>query len=104
MRDKTSISDTFKFDNTTSTDANQITNEFCKYFTNIGPAYASAIPNAQKPYNAYLKDPLSKSIFMAPTDTTEIFRVISFLKSKKSSGHDNLSSSLLKDFANHTHQ
>jgi hypothetical protein len=94
--DKTNISSTFKFNNTRTSDSSQIANEFCKYFTNVGKEYASAIPNAKNPYHTYLNDRLSKSIFFAPTDPDEIFRIITALKNKKSTGHDNISSFFLK--------
>jgi hypothetical protein len=42
---------------------------------------------------------LTRSIFLAPTDPIEVQNLITSLKSKKSSGHDNLSSSFLKDIA-----
>ena len=43
---------------------------------------------------------MSKSVFLVPTDPNEILKLLTSLKSKKSSGHDNLSSSFLKDLAN----
>ena len=95
--DKTAISQTFQLNNASISDPNQIANEFCKFFTNIGPEYASAIPTAQKPYDQHLKNRIPNSIFFAPTDPYEILNIITTLKNKKSCGHDNISTSFLKD-------
>jgi hypothetical protein len=100
LNDKSSISDTFRINNVSVSDPNQISNEFCKFFTNIGHEYAAAIPPAQKPYHFYLKERVTKSIFLEPTDPNEIFRIITSLKNKKSCGHDNMSSSFFKDISN----
>ena len=43
--DKTTISDTFKINNSSIDDPEQVSNEFCNYFTNIGKQYANKIPN-----------------------------------------------------------
>ena len=97
--DKTTISNTFQVNDSTISDPKLIANEFCNYFTNIGPEFASAIPTAQKPYNSYLKNKITKSIFLAPTDPNEILSIINSLKGKKSCGHDNISTSFLKDIS-----
>ena len=86
--DKTTICDTFRFNNTVLTDSKVIADEFCKKITYIGPEYASAIPNARKSFDQYLQSRTMKSIFFAPTDPVEIARLITSLKNKKSCGHD----------------
>ena len=43
-RNNPSLPSSFKSDGNTITDPMDITDRFCKYFTNIGPSLASAIP------------------------------------------------------------
>ena len=40
---------------------------------------------------------IEMSMFMAPTDPFEVLNIINSLKSKHSTGHDNISTSFLKD-------
>jgi len=70
---------------------------FVTFFTNIGLKYANDIPNSIHRYDHYLKNKNNTNMFMAPTDQNEIIRMIDLLKRKHSSGHDNISSALLKD-------
>jgi hypothetical protein len=95
--DKSSISNTFKIANQNITNHDQIANEFCKFFTNIGMTYASEIPDPTFPHNHYMRNRNPINMFMAPTDTQEIITCIDSLKRKHSSGHDNITSALLKD-------
>ena len=74
-----------------------ISNEFCKYFTNIGTRLSAAIHQPDNPFNTYLStNSNDQSFFMLPTDPTEISKIISKLKAKSSAGHDGISSKLLK--------
>ena len=92
-----SISAVFKIDNVEVTDSKIITQKFCEYFSNIGRKYASEIPPSTKPFHQYLsKPPVTNSLFMAPTDPSEIVSILKSMKSKSSTGHDEISSKLLK--------
>ena len=94
---KSGISEMFKIDNKSITDPNTISNHFYKYFSEIGNSYASRILTSNKPFSHYLKSKyFNKSFFMEPTDPIEISRIITSLKPKNSSGHDGISSKLLK--------
>ena len=95
---KSGISDTFKIDNTITKNASKISNKFCEYFSDIGNQFASKIPKPDKPFHHYLNHNTNyqRSIFMSPTDPEEISRIIASLKCKNSSGHDGISSKLLK--------
>ena len=95
---KSGISDTFKIDNTIIKNASKISNKFCEYFSDIGNQFASKIPKPDKPFHHYLNHNTNyqRSIFMSPTDPEEISRIIASLKCKNSSGHDGISSKLLK--------
>lgn len=98
--DKSSISDCFVVDGIVIHDKNKISNEFCKYFSNVGSTFASKIPPSKKSFKAYLGNyAINKTMFIQPTDTSEIAKIISSLKSKSSSGHDGINSIILKTFS-----
>ena len=94
--DKSSISETFKINNQDTTDHKDIAEGFCDFFTNIGTEFANKIPSAKFKYDYYMRRRNQSSIFMAPTDHYEITKIITSLKSKNSSGHDNINSKFLK--------
>ena len=82
--DKSSISDTFKMDNITITDPMNIAENFCTYFTEIGPKLSQQIPKSQKHFEKYMQIPTSKkSLFLTPTDQNEVSDVIKVMKAKK---------------------
>jgi len=98
--DKTTISESFKINNQNISDKSIIANEFCNFFSTIGQKYANEIPNSQFNYDYYMNNKQQASMFMSPTDPYEIVKMIDLLKRKNSSGHDKLSSSLIKDIKN----
>ena len=75
-----------------------IAEEFAKHFSSVGPRYANQIPTPKIDISQYLKhiEPNPKSMFILPTTSAEIEKIISKLPNKKSSGQDNLSNVLLK--------
>jgi len=95
--DKSTITDVFNIDNQLVTDKTKIANEFCNFFTNVGLKYANNIPDAKFNHNHYLKNKNKLNMFMAPTDQYEVIKMIDSIKRKNSSGHDHLSSALVKD-------
>ena len=97
--DKSSISDSFNIDGSNSSDPGVISDNFCKFFTTIGPTSARKINKSQTSYDIYLnsnKQPLQNSIFLAPTDPVEILTILENIKAKNSSGHDGITSKFLK--------
>ena len=78
-------------------DANTISNAFCNYFTNIGQQCASTFGLATTRSSNYLEGNYQNSLFMSPTTPGDIIAIISSFKSKTSSGHDGVSSKLVKD-------
>ena len=94
--DKSSISDTFKVEGTQITNPNTIAEAFCKYFTNVGPDFASNIPKSKSSPTHYLQNCNQASFFIAPSDPYEISKIIDNMKNKSSSGHDDLNSIFLK--------
>jgi hypothetical protein len=102
INDKTSVQSVFKCpknDNNLIANSNEIANEFCKYFTNVGPKLAQSLQPPANDFHSYLhgkRHPNASSMFLNQTDPSEIYKVITSLKSKKSTGHDNMSTSFLK--------
>jgi len=96
MNNKSGIPQILKHKNERLSNDPDIANAFCEFFTNIGPEYANKIPQAPKTPQQYLKNNIRNSIFLNPTDPEEVAKLIQNLKSKNSSGHDNITSKLLK--------
>ena len=96
-KNKSSISDVFKIDNKTINNPKTISNEFCKYFSEVGNTFASKIPQSNKPFNEHLVNKNPHSLFFTPTDPEEIYKIIMSLKPKNSYGHDKISCKLLKN-------
>ena len=95
--DKSCIPDTFIVDNSKITDANLIANGFGSYFSNIGKTLAESIPKSIKSTDHYMKTGQNKnSIYLNPTDSNEILKILGKCKNKKSTGDDGISMALLK--------
>ena len=79
-------------------DKTEISNEFNKYFTNIGPELANTLDSTGKPsFKSYL-GPKSMSRFKFSTiDTAAVLKLIDNLASKKSCGPDGISSIVIKN-------
>ena len=95
--DKSNISEVFTINNETSNDPKTIANGFCRYFTNVGQTLAEKIPQTDDTYKKYLNNnAINNSIYLNPTSNDEIINVISNMKSKKSTGHDGISTQFIK--------
>ena len=96
--DKSSTSDAFCIDNELVKDPQKIADGFCSFFTEIGKQYADAIGQTNRSFEFYLDhNPSTKSMFFSPTDCLEISKILKLLKPKKSTGHDGISTQLLKN-------
>jgi uncharacterized protein (UPF0371 family) len=58
--------------------------------------YANEIPAPKYSHTHYIQNRRQVNMFMPPTDTHEIIKCIDSMKHKHSSGHDKITSSLLK--------
>ena len=99
--DKSGIPLHFKHNNAVIKDPYQISNAFCNFFTNVGPNHATAIPLSKIKFTSYLQNcpkHNSNSMFISPTDASEIREIIKSLQPKKSTSHDNLSALVIKLF------
>ena len=94
---KSTLNNKFRINTQITDNTVDIANGFCKYFSEIGEVFASKIPKARQSFDTYLRTKQnSRSIFFSPTDTHEILKIMSSLKSKKSTGHDNISANFIK--------
>jgi hypothetical protein len=97
--DKSFIPITFKHNNETISDSDNIANLFCQYFSNVGQEYANAIPSADRPFSDYLNSRQNtnyNTLYFSPTDPNYIIKIVKSLKATKSCGNDNFSSVFLK--------
>ncbi len=86
--------------NQTVTDPKRISNEFCKYFSDVGNQFAAKIPKPSKQFDKHLLQRNNNSLFMYPSSPDEIQKIIATLKPKNSFGHDLISTKLVKHLAN----
>ena len=96
---KTTSCDSFHINNQEVTEPMAISNEFNRYFTNIGNQLADSIPKSNYDIDHWMKDKSRHTIFLAPTDPTEVRVILHNLKPKKSMGHDGVSTWLLKQLS-----
>ena len=81
-------------------DSEEIANEFNNFFVNIGPKLARRIDsNNKKPYSSYLDKNITSNFHFTSITADDLSKIIHSLKSKTSSGHDFISSKLLKFIA-----
>ena len=78
------------------TNPKDIASAFNSYFVNAGPNLARKINCKDKHFSDFLHSPSDTSIFFTPTDTHEIIEIVKSLKNSNSSGHDEITTKLLK--------
>ncbi len=100
LNDKSNVPQLIKLNNEVLSNDKDISTAFCNFFTNVGPAYANKIPKSNKKPEQYMKIRAKNSLFLQPTDPEEIDNIISNLKPKTSSGHDNINAKFLKYLKN----
>jgi len=98
--DKSSVTDNFKIDGHFTNDPVVISNKFNEYFSTIGHSFATKVPNSHKNFSAYLPKANDNTMFLHPTDPTEILKLINGLSPKLSAGEDGISNKFLKLIAN----
>ena len=86
----------FNHGNQTLSDPVEIVKQFCEYFANVGPNLAKQIPLVDIPFNSFLTDRISETIFIYPTDITEVSNICQSLKSGKSAGADDITMDIIK--------
>jgi hypothetical protein len=82
--------------NGTISNTADIAEEFNKYFTSFGNRLISKFPSNATDCDKYLKDNFPQTMFLIPTDYSEVYQTIQSLSSSNSTGPDNISSRILK--------
>ena len=90
----------FLINNQKETDSKIIANKFNEFFTNIGPTLAKNIKaDSNLTYNHFLKQKITSAFEFELVTTDYVHKTIQNLKPKSSSGHDDISTILLKRIA-----
>ena len=98
---KSQVIESLKIDNLIKYSPQEITKGFCDHFAHIGEKYASKIRASRvlvETYSSKIKM-CASSLFLLPTDKTEIRALITNLPAKTSSGFDEISNNLLKNLS-----
>ena len=94
--DKRMLPHEFKINNTTISDKQSVANSFNEYFSKIGHETSNNVPSSQHSYSDFMPAPLPQTMFFDPIDIHCITETTNKLKCKTSSGHDEISTKLLK--------
>ena len=97
-RNRELLPESFCIEGIKTKDPDIISNGFCTYFTNVGKKCADAIGCGKKSFKEYL--PLNhndSSRYLYPNDPSEITKILISLHPKRSTGHDGLSTKMLRD-------
>ena len=86
---KSSLPSSFKSEGRTITDPKEVADSFCKYFSNLGPNLAKAIPAVNYSFRSFLPDNNNTPITLRPTNTEELEEICNKFSSGKSPGYDN---------------
>ena len=74
-----------------------IVEEFNNYFLSVGENLSDNIPAVNHSHDSYLRmNRINESLFLKPTSPTEIIKITSNIKMSKSTGHDDISSRVVK--------
>lgn len=95
-RNKSNIIDYINLNGIKQYNQNKIANEFCKFFSHIGPNLSKNIKNAKHKFTHYMNNITIHSIFLQPTNEFEIFKLIKNLKCKNSHGDDKINNKIIK--------
>ena len=95
---KNHLIEKIKIDNIELTKSEMIANEFGKYYSNIGSLMTNRVRPSDHSISHYInKIPKNQqTLYMFPTTPIEIEKLIMKLENKPSSGHDQISNTMLK--------
>ena len=98
QNNKTSVATSFSINGINVIDKSLIANRFNDYFSQIGENTSQDVPTSKYNFKHYMPNPVPNSIFIEPiiTATTVAVETTRKLKTKSSSGHDEISTKLLK--------
>ena len=94
--DKSNIPQSIQIQNEHVTDKTKIADSFNDYFTSIGKITGQNVPKTKTNYTNYLNTPVLNSIYLENVEPNQVSDIINKLKPKNSSGHDNISTKIVK--------
>ena len=99
ISDKTSIMEYLNSGGLQLHNLENITNKFGEYFSTVGNKFAEKIVKPNKYIDEYLGSIRSndKSLFLQRTTPYELLKLIKRLPNKRSSGHDGINNTILKE-------
>ena len=95
-RKTNAISDTFIIDNQETSDELKISEGFNTFFTDIGRKLASKIESQNTLFDRHLNKRFPNNFFFSPIIPEDVLSLANQLKPKLSSGHDGISSKVMK--------
>ena len=98
---KSSVIDNIKVNNITQVDPIKISNAFGEHFATVGSKISIKGRKSKHKIDHYLNKivPQEKSVFLTPCTKEEIKKLINELPNKSSSGHDEITNTLLKELS-----
>lgn len=93
---KDSLPQNFIINNKNITDRKIIAESFNSFFSNIGKITSANIPSANKHFTEFMNNPTLHSMYLEQVDPNEVINIVHKMKPKTSSGHDNISTKLIK--------
>ena len=100
LNDKSGFPNEFIVNNNTISDKLEISESFNKYFSSVGLKTSQNVPVTNMKFTDYLPNPTRHSMFLEPVTPLLITNTTAKLKPKSSSGHDEISTKLLKETIN----
>ena len=97
MNDKSGYPLIFNINNTKISDQNKIAEGFNNFFSGIGLHTSHNVPHTNKCFSSYMPPSFHKTFFLGPVAPSDVSCVVKKMKPKSSSGHDNISTKLMKD-------
>ena len=96
--DKTNVITNTKVNNIDYYSSNAICNLFGDYFADVGKNLAKKIPTPRQSIDKYITKIVRNpnTLYLFPTNSTEILQLINHLPNKTSSGNDEINNLLLK--------
>ena len=98
IKDKSSTINLLTINDEKITDHKGIAEQFAGFFKNLGKNQADSIGKSNKSSQDYMSNiNITTSLYMSPTDEMEVISTVNKIKSKNSTGYDNISSKFLKE-------
>ena len=96
-KSKSPLPSSFKAEGRSIRDPTEVANRFCKYFTNIGPRLASAIPAVSPTFRSFLSGNSNTALTLKPITVRELENICSTFASGKAPGYDNILMHVIKN-------